>query len=66
MKTSRETFHAIGAVNRMSEEKEYKPKVYRCPNCGYEQTFDEAYLDSGKFCPNCDARLDIPLSYWNR
>jgi len=47
----------------MVEEEEL---TYKCPRCGYKQTFDEAYMDSGKYCPNCDARLDIPLSYWRR
>jgi len=39
-------------------------KKYRCPRCGYEQTFDEAYLDSGRYCPNCDAELNIPFEFW--
>ena len=47
----------------MVEEEEL---TYKCPRCGYKQTFDEAYIDSGKYCPHCDARLDIPLQYWRR
>jgi len=39
-------------------------KKYVCPRCGYGQSFDEAYLDSGKYCPQCDYPVNIPLEYW--
>ena len=49
-------------TKKISEEEQ----TYECPKCGYEQTFGEAYMDSGHYCPNCNARLDIPLTYWRR
>ncbi len=45
---------------------EEEPRRYKCSHCGYEQTFEEAYADSGKFCPKCDAKLDIPFSFWKK
>lgn len=41
-------------------------QTYTCPRCGYKQTFDEAYLDSGRYCVQCSAELNIPLTYWRR
>ena len=43
-----------------------EPRTYKCPRCGYEQTFYEAYLDGGRWCPHCDAQLNIPLDYWRK
>jgi len=52
-------------MNELEEE----PQTYECPRCGYKQTFDEAYMDSGKYCsncgkycPNCGKELNIPLN----
>lgn len=41
-------------------------QTYTCPRCGYKQNFDEAYADSGKYCPSCDYPTDIPLEYWGK
>lgn len=49
-----------GVISRVKKE----PKTFTCPNCGYKQTFEQAYADGGKYCPNCDAELNIPLAYW--
>ena len=37
---------------------------YECPVCGYLISFDEAYLVGGKYCPNCDAEVNIPFEFW--
>ena len=57
---SKETQHV--ASSEISKEQ----KIFECLKCGYKQTFDEAYLDSGKYCLECDKELNIPLEFWDR
>ena len=41
-----------------------KVNYYKCPNCGYEITFDLAYAVDGEYCPNCDYPVRIPVEWW--